>query len=559
MMTPTLPNPTEPLPALSPERPLHFVGIGGIGMSGLARIALQQGFQVSGSDPKGNRQTDWLAQHGATIYKGHSAHQVPQGACVVLSSAIQANNPEWQVAREHQWPILHRSDLLKHILQHPQFCHMATLGVSGSHGKTSTTGMLGQLLAAYALSPTVIAGGEIPAWQTNACLGETYPLFPDSSITGRVAVAELDESDGTLVKYQPTHLIILNVELDHADHYTDGLAGLLATFRQTIQGMANTPSDHTVFSRTVIANATCPNTVPLAFEALKLGLTVLWFGMDTPLESARAQWANWVPDAETILTQASERWAYLAGQSHGRNHQGYPLMTAHWSNCPETLWGQRTAIILSETNAALATPVPLGVYGEHFIGSALASIAALCSVAGRFTNVAFDQIPQGLASFTGMGKRFERVSNAKGAIWIDDYAHHPTEIEATLATARACMDASKTQYPNAKLWVCLQAHRYSRLAAFFDRFAASVALADEIIVMPVYAAGEPEKPEATHTALTQAMQHQFPSKAITAWSADEVSPWPALQQHLLANVQPGDWVLGLGAGDITYAFRSLPQ
>src|SRR6478609_5774573 len=202
---------------LDPKTPVHFVGVGGVGMSGLAILLCESGYKVSGSDLADNAYTRKLKEKGATIYQGHAANQVPPAALVIVSSSIDPANPEVAVALEHKLPIAHRSTLLREIVKKYQ----KPIGITGTHGKTTITGMTGLALRATGLDPGIVVGGKLPHLGTNAISGSPELKY---------VVAELDESDGTLLQYQPALSVIANIELDHADFYQDGLESFKAAF-----------------------------------------------------------------------------------------------------------------------------------------------------------------------------------------------------------------------------------------------------------------------------------------------------------------------------------------
>lgn len=497
---------------LCPDRtmPVHFVGIGGVGMSGLAKLLLEAGFQVSGSDVNENAYTKDLAAQGCVTYRGHAASQVPNGekTLVIVSSSIDKGNPEIAAALERGLPIAHRSALLRDILEGPLMGYQTPVGITGTHGKTTITGMTGLALRAAGLDPGIIVGGKLPGLGTNAVSG---------SAERRYAVAELDESDGTLLQYKPALSVIANIELDHADYYTGGLAAFVDTFRQYIHALK--PGSK------VFYNADCPNTRTLIER--------------TP------------PGIETILLSAQD------DAFSGEEPQvAYSLKNVRLD---DQGFHQGDVYRKRERLGALRVGVP----GAHNLFNALCALAV-----GDQLGADFAAMAEALQAFTGMGRRFEKVGQATvnspdgsggHALLIDDYAHHPTEVEATLRAAQESLKGN-----GGRVIAVFQPHRYSRLKALWAEFCTCFHQADQLFLADVYAAHEPPIPGITSAALAKSIQgpaggqEKEPDRA-PAQNRVRYIPtedgFDDLRAELRKAVRPGDIVLSMGAGSITKLLR----
>jgi UDP-N-acetylmuramate--alanine ligase len=446
--------------ALLKETPIHLIGVGGIGMSALARLLHQAGYTVSGSDAKANGQTSALSALGMPVFTQHQAEQVPQKALVVVSTAIPDTNPELVAARQQGLTVWHRAQLLNAwLVQHP-----TVIGVAGTHGKTTTTGMIATALMEAGRTPSVVAGGLLPRLGTNALLGQDC------------VVAELDESDGSICHYQPTHVVITNVELDHADHYPGGLAQVMDTFAKFLARL--NPGS------TVFYHMGCPNTVQLLAQAPDyLNKIPYGLGQEATYQAVNAFAA---PNYEADIHHNSEALGHLV----------------------------------------------LSVPGEHNLLNALAAVAVCDQL-----NVSFTAVAEGLMRFSGMGRRFERVGVVNDGLFIDDYAHHPTEVKVTLAAARQV---------GKHITVIFQPHRYSRLQTFWADFLTAFLEADRVVITDVYSAGEAPIPDADAPALANALHAEYLAKA----------DWDTFAEQLRQDAQPGDVFISMGAGDITGLFRA---
>ena len=489
---------------LNKTRPLYFVGIGGAGMSPLALAFNQQGFSVSGADLKPSATTADLESFGITVFIGHKAEQVPENAVLVVSTAIHAENPELQVAIKNSYPVLHRSQLLQALMHTPSVAHAVGVGLSGTHGKTTLTGMANSVFTTAGLDATVIAGGILPDCGRNIRLSKNHDIL----------VAELDESDGTILRYAPTFTILSNLELDHADHYQQGEAGLQATFEQFCSQLTLAPTTALFPNPTLVLNASCRLSRIVA-KQLPASVTALWFCPSvevTPPEGT-------LPENTFTLKQVE---AGAFGSSVGTLYQG-------------------------ETN--LGT-IGLNVPGLHNLHN-----ASQIAMIGMAMGIAFDKIQTGLLAFTGMGRRFEKVGMLNGALLVDDYAHHPTEVKATIQAAKAALESQKQLSGNAngKLVVLFQPHRFTRLQALWDDFTACFdGLETELLLLDVYAAHEEPIEGITASNLAEALNKRG-VKAVSCATIVDAHAW------LSTVVAPHDLVLSMGAGDITAVLRSHPN
>ncbi|MEM0951311.1 MAG: UDP-N-acetylmuramate--L-alanine ligase [Cyanobacteria bacterium P01_H01_bin.74] len=480
---------TEPI-LLDLQCPIHFVGIGGVGMSGLAKLLIQAGFAVSGSDLGQNSYTEKLAELGVTLYKGHQANQVPAQAMVIVSSSIDPSNPEIACAIEKKYPIYHRSQLLKTILQGPFFNFSSVIGITGTHGKTSITGMTGVALKAARLSPSIVVGGKIPELNTNAWhhTGNT------------LAVAELDESDGSLLQYQPTLSLIANLELDHADFYTTGMSSLVDTFVTYLSNLKE--------NSTVLFNVCCPNTKALV-QHCPNAVKQVWLAEGDIFNGTEPVTTYWLKN--------------VRHQAKGC-YQGYVYQ-----------------------NQKLLGELTMGVPGKHNLTNGLCAIAL-----GIESGSAFDDLAPAVAAFGGMGRRFERVGSLNNAVLIDDYAHHPTEVAATLQAA-----SQLAKETHGKVIAVFQPHRYTRLQALWQEFLNCFAAADHILITDVYAASEAPVPGVDSVAFVSALaeHHTKTKQQAKVLYCPDANGFEAVLAHIQSITKPGDIVISMGAGNITTLFR----
>ncbi|MGB3760609.1 MAG: UDP-N-acetylmuramate--L-alanine ligase [Rivularia sp. (in: cyanobacteria)] len=450
-------------------RPFHFIGVGGIGMSALAYILAQKGFRVSGSDVRPNHITHKLESIGVRFFgkqepsnleffKRESVSALTSGdkditPQVVCSTAINANNSEYKAALENGCPIFHRSDILAALIS-----QYNSIAVAGTHGKTTTSSMIGYMLLKASVDPTIIVGGEVKAWEGNARLGQSPYL-----------VAEADESDGSLVKHSPEIGIITNIELDHPDHYDtlDQVVDIFKTF--------------TSQCKILVACIDC-STVRDRFQ----------------------------PDISYSLSPDSGADYYATNIDYRADG---------------------TTALVWEKGIALGV-LNLSVLGNHNLSNALAAVAV-----GRKLGLEFGEIARGLATFEGARRRFEFRGEVDGITFIDDYAHHPSELSATLAAARL------QARPGQRVVAIFQPHRYSRTYTFLNEFAASFSHADVVVLTDIYSAGEPD------TGLISG--EKLSAEVAKNHSHVEYQPTLAdVSEYLEKNLRPGDLALFLGAGNL---------
>lgn len=443
-----------------PQR-VHIVGIGGAGMSGIARIMAAQGLQVSGSDAKDSRRLQALRAVGVDARVGHEADAVQGVDAIVVSTAIPADNPERLAAREAGIVEWSRAQALAAVME-----GSIGVAVSGTHGKTTTTSMLTVALQHCGADPSFAIGSELNESGSNAHLG-----------SGELFIVEADESDGAFLSLAPRAAIVTNVEPDHLDHW--------GTFEAIEQGFLDFATGIGERGGFVVVCADDRGAARLAASARGRGVDVRTYG-----ESLDA-------DFRLIDAQAGG-----TGWSFDTVHDGVRL-------------GQ----------------VALGVPGRH---NALNALAALTCAIGL--GYAPADVRSGLEAFSGTRRRFDFKGDVGGVRVYDDYAHHPTEIEATLRAAREIVG-------DGRVIVAFQAHHYYRTALFVEEFGAALGLADDVVVLEVFAPGETPIPGASG----QTMASHVP---LAPGHVVFEPSWSAVAGHLVERARPGDLIMTLGAGDI---------
>ena len=437
---------------------IHFVGIGGIGMSGIAELLLNLGYTISGSDLKLSSITQRLEKKGARIFQGHSKGQITDANVIVTSSAIALENPEVVQAKQMNIPIIPRAEMLAELMRIKY-----SIAISGAHGKTSTTSMISQILNRAGLDPTVIIGGLLQGLDTNALHG-----------SGEFIVAEADESDGSFLKYSPAIAAVTNIDLEHLDFYKD-IEDIKDNFVQFI------------------------NSVPF------YGLAILCLDnehIQDILPRIHVRYTTFGMNAQSDL-QARDI-SFQKGKSQ--------FSVFHHDTCLGT--------------------INLNIAGQHNISNALTGIAT-----GLELKIPFAIMKEALEEIQGVKRRLEKKGEKKGIMVMDDYGHHPTEIMATLTAVRE-------SYPDKRIIVVFQPHRYTRTQALFDEFTRSFYQSDVLIVLPIYAASETPIPGVDSESVCQGIQ---------AHGHKDVSFAPDFTQALSMvthKVKKGDMVLTLGAGDI---------
>jgi UDP-N-acetylmuramate--alanine ligase len=438
-------------------RRIHLVGIGGSGMSGIAEVLLNLGYEVTGSDPKANEAVARLRDIGARITTTHDAANVVGADVVVVSSAIPEGNPEIRRARSLGIPVIPRAEMLAELMR-----IKTSVAVAGAHGKTTTTSMVGEVLANGGLDPTVIVGGRLKTVGAHARLGQ-----------GPFLVAEADESDGSFLLLAPTIAVITNIDAEHLD-YHKSLEGVQLAFT----AFAN----RIPFYGTIILPGDDANAAPIRARAKRRALT---YGFTPGLDF------------------------------EGRNLEVGPS-------------GVRFEILVRGEPEGT---IELSVAGAHNARNALAALAV-----GWELGVPIAAIRGALRSFAGVGRRLERRGTVLGAIWIDDYGHHPTEIEATLAALRATHDR--------RIVAVFQPHRYTRTHALADRFATAFRGVAELVLLPIYPAGEPPIPGVTAETLGERIRT---GSGLGIRLAKDYEEAARVAREI---VRDGDILLTIGAGDV---------
>jgi UDP-N-acetylmuramate--alanine ligase len=432
----------------------HFIGIGGAGMSGIARVMVARGEQVTGSDARDSRRLTALSALGVHTHVGHAAEHVHGVDQVVVSTAIPESNVEWQAAKAAGIPVLTRAQALAALM-----ADYRAVAVAGTHGKTTTTSMLTIALQDCGADPSYVIGSELNESGSNAHLG-----------TGDIFVAESDESDGSFLHLPVDVGIVTNVEADHMDYWAD-LDALEAGFDRFIANVRE-------FSVICLDD---PGAARLAERAQRSGANVWTYGVS---EQATMRMVVSGADRFTIVRDGEE--------------------------CAQ---------------------VALRVPGLHNMRNATAAFTA-----GVGLGFEADSLATGLNRFTGTRRRFELKGDAAGVRVYDDYAHHPTEVEATLRAARDVVG-------DGRLIVAFQAHRYTRAALFRREFGAALGLADEVVILEVFAAGETAIPGVSGSSIADAV-------TLDASHVHFEPSWSNVPSRLVALAQPGDLVMTMGAGDV---------
>jgi UDP-N-acetylmuramate--alanine ligase len=451
---------------LGRTRRIHFVGIGGIGMSGIAELLANLGYVVSGSDAKQTRVTDRLERLGVRVYIGHRASNVGAADVVVVSSAIARGNPETEEAAGRQIPVIPRAEMLAELMR-----LRYGIAIAGTHGKTTTTSMVAVVLERAGLDPTAVIGGRLSAFGSNARLG-----------SGDYVVAEADESDRSFLKLSPSIAVITNIDREHMDSY-----GGWDDLRQAFVDFAN----KVPFYGAVIA---CADDEPVRGILPNVSRRLTTYGLA----------------AAEVRTSATVT--------------GYDMTLEPF--------GSRAVIRYRtpETDIELGR-LRLQVPGQHNLLNALAAVAV-----GLEVGVPFSSIAAALAEFQGAERRFQRLGEERGVLVVDDYGHHPTEIAAVIAAARAGIDR--------RLVVVFQPHRYTRTQQLMREFGDALSTADEIVLTDIYPAGEAPIPGVTLEALASAVRSAAKGSVHVVPAIDTVP-------DAVANLaKAGDLVITLGAGSI---------
>jgi len=453
-------------------RRVHFVGVGGAGMSGIAEVLHNLGYAVSGSDQRESAVTRRLAEKGVRIFIGHAAEHVADCDAVVVSTAIPADNPELVAARARRIPVVPRAEMLAELMR-----FRYGIGVAGTHGKTTTTSLIASLLAEGGLDPTFVIGGQLISAASHAQLG-----------AGHYLVAEADESDASFLYLQPSMAVVTNIDADHLSTYEGDFERLRQTFIDYLH--------HLPFYGLAVL---CLDDPQVAGILASVTRPVITYGIDS--------------DADVRAIDVEQR-------------------------------GMQTHFTVLRKGHGNTLSIMLNLPGRHNVLNALAAIAVATEL-----GVADASIQHALAGFQGIGRRFQvagEISTAAGSVLlIDDYAHHPREIAPTLAAVRA-------GWPDRRLVLVFQPHRYSRTHDLLDDFVQVLSGVDVLVLCEVYAAGEAPVSGADGRALARGIRARGHVDPVFV---EDLSELPAVLADLLRD---GDVLLTLGAGDIGAASLRLP-
>jgi UDP-N-acetylmuramate--alanine ligase len=449
--------------------PIHFVGIGGIGMSGIAEVLLNLSYQVQGSDLKASDITKRLERLGAKVFIGQKAENLEDAEVVVISSAIKRGNPELDAARARGLPVVKRAEMLAELMR-----LKSNVAIAGTHGKTTTTTMVATLLEAGGMDPTVVNGGVIQAWGSNARMGG-----------GEWMVVEADESDGTFNRLPATIAVVTNIDPEHMEHYGtfDNLRAAFHTF------VSNIP-----FYGVAICNSDHPDVQSMVGQIDDRRVITYGFNVQADVR------------AENLTYKEGSAYFDVALQAEGQRIDGVVL------------------------------PMP----GDHNVSNALAAIAV-----ARHLGMRKDEIREALRTFKGVKRRFTLVGKVDGITIIDDYAHHPVEINAVLHAARKATEG--------RVIAVHQPHRFTRLHDLFEDFCSCFNDADVVGISEVYSAGEDPIPGATRDDLVAGLRSHGHR------SAEAVEDEAGLLRFVREHCQPGDLLVCLGAGTVSAWAYNLPE
>ena len=444
---------------------IHFVGIGGVGMAGIAEVLLRQGYTVSGSDLSENSLTQWLKVMGAVVYHGHDAKNIENADVIVRSSAVDWSNPEFEAARMARIPIVQRAEMLGELMR-----FRYGVAIAGTHGKTTTTSLITSILAEADLDPTFVIGGRLNSVGSNARLGR-----------GHYLVAEADESDASFLFLKPMISIVTNIDQDHMSTYGNDFEKLKTTFIEFLH--------HLPFYGLAVL---CVDD-PIVREILpQISRPILTYGLS--------------PDAD--------------------------FYTEHYTQV-----GMQTKFVVRRPRGLPPLPVTLNSPGRHNVLNALAAIAVASEL-----KVQDSVIAEALQHFAGIGRRFQvygdyPLPQGGTVTLVDDYGHHPREIAATVQAARE-------SWPERRLAMVYQPHRYTRTRDLFPDFCQVLSTIDKLFLLDVYSAGEEPIEGADSVSLSDAIQRQG------KLSPTLVKEQSGLTEQLGRELQDGDVLLMQGAGNI---------
>ncbi|MBC8079112.1 MAG: UDP-N-acetylmuramate--L-alanine ligase [Gorillibacterium sp.] len=446
---------------------VHFIGIGGYGMSAIAKVMLEMGYQISGSDLVQQELTEKLAAKGAKVFIGHKAENVRGADLVVYSTALSNDNVEKLQAEEWSIPVLHRSQMLARLMKERK-----GVAVAGAHGKTTTSSMIALVMESCGQDPTYIIGGEVMNLGSNAKAGK-----------GEYVIAEADESDGSFLQYHPYLAVVNNIEADHLEHY-DGDFGKLRQAYEKFLGQVQEGGKSVL----CLDDAYLPGILP----------------------NLKSQTVTFAIECEA-------------------DYRGYDL----------ELGDRKVSFKVKHKDKLLGT-MTLSVPGKHNVYNALATLI-VCLEAG----LTFEQVADAITDFRGAKRRFQVLGEAKGILVIDDYAHHPTEIQATIIAAKAT---------DKRIIAVFQPQRYTRTFFLFEQFSKAFTDADEVIITDIYSpAGEKQIEGITSAKLVELIRKNSNTNVKHIATKEEVL------DYLKGHVQSGDLVLTMGAGDIWRAADGLAK
>ena len=462
------------VPEMGRIRSIHFIGIGGAGMCGIAEVLINQGYDVTGSDVQASENTDRLTNLGATIFVGHASKNVRTADVVVVSSAIDETNEELQEAQRRLTPVVPRAEMLGELMRYRH-----GIAVAGTHGKTTTTSLITEIFRCADLSPTFVIGGLLKSAGTNAELG-----------AGRYLIAEADESDASFLRLQPMSAVITNIDQDHMSTYDNDFDVLKETFVEFVHRLP--------FYGSVVVCIDDPEIAEILPRFARRVITY-GFGSDADVRASN-------------LTVASDgRWKFDVERAGQDSLQG----------------------------------VMLAVPGNHNVLNALAAITIATD-----EGISDASIVQGLAEFGGVDRRFQVMDkvivNGIGTTLVDDYGHHPTEVNAVIETARRV-------WPQRRLAMIYQPHRFSRTRDLFEDFVRVLSKVDALVLLDVYAAGETRIAGADGRSLSQAIRQRGVLSPVFAADPEEaIALLPSF-------VNGGDVLLVQGAGNVSRISNKLRQ
>tara|TARA_B100000029_G_scaffold409820_1_gene411513 strand:+ start:2443 stop:3840 length:1398 start_codon:yes stop_codon:yes gene_type:complete len=456
---------------IASEEIIHFIGIGGIGMSGLAQIMKNMGFKIQGSDLGKNKNTDRLIKLGIKVYIGHNQRNLKNATMVVISSAIKKNNKEFKLAKNRKIPVFKRGEMLANVVALKK-----NIVVTGSHGKTTTTSLIANILVESGLDPTVINGGIINSLKNTAQLGK-----------GEWAVIESDESDGSFMKLPVTYSIVTNVDKEHLDFYKN-FETLKKSFSKFID---KTPS----FGKSLV----CIDNINL----------------------------------RSLLSKCKTKNFLTYGFNKKANYQIINVKKKIGCSIFDL------KIKFSKKKTFLVKNIKVNLVGDHNITNSTASIAVALNL-----GIKLNKIKNALKKFTGIQRRFTKIFSMDRAEFYDDYAHHPTEIQAVIKSTREV-------YNDRKIICVFQPHRYSRVKSLKQEFALSFRDCNEVVLCPVYAAGEKINYKFNQNSFSKLIAKKSRVQVINIKDKND------LKNYFIKNLQNNEMVICMGAGSISSWIRAI--